>query len=70
MPGRDERASVEIVATQLVRIAEVLELVDGFLRSGDLPQLPDRGGFDTNLVIDLVSFNALALRVHCQGSLR
>jgi hypothetical protein len=78
-----EEATVEIDATQLARVAELLALLDGFLRSGtgvadrladylhttgrDRPQPQDGAGYDTNLVIDLVSFTAHALRVHGQG---
>jgi hypothetical protein len=53
--------------------------VNSFLASARMRNLAEttlarncwtRGGLDTNLVIDLVSFNVHALRVHCQGSLR
>jgi hypothetical protein len=33
----------------------------------DRPQPQERAGYDANLVIDLVSFTAHALRVHRQG---
>jgi hypothetical protein len=71
---------VDIDIAQLARVAELL---DGFLRSGngvadrladylhttghDRPHPPDRAGYDANLVIDLVSFTAHALRAHRQG---
>jgi hypothetical protein len=78
-----EEAEVEIDTAQLARVAELLDLLDGFLRSGtgvadrlaDYLHPPDvtarnrrtGPGNDTNLVIDLVSFTAHALRVHGQG---
>lgn len=84
--GCREETTVEIDAAQLARIAELLDLLDGFLRSGngvadrladylhitggDRPQPHERAGYDANLVIDLVSFTAHALRVHPQGSPR
>ena len=77
-----EEATVEIDAAQVADVAQLLHLLDGFLRSGngvaelladylhttgrDRPQQSDRASYDANLVIDLVSFTAHALRVHRQ----
>ena len=72
-----DQATVPIAATQLAHIAELLDLLDGFLRTGNgvahslrdylhttKAEHPERAGYDTNLVIDLVSFTAHTLRTH------
>jgi len=77
-----KEATVDIDTAQLARVAELLDLLDGFLRCGngvtdrladylhgtglDHPQPQDRAYYDANLVIDLVSFTAHALRDHRQ----
>lgn len=72
-----EQATTVIAATQLTRAAELLDLLDGFLRTGNdvadslrdyldttTADHPDRPGYDANLVIDLVGLTAHALRNH------
>jgi len=75
-----EQATVEINANQLARIAELLDVLDGFLRHAngiadqladylhatghDHPQPPHWASYDANLLIDQVSFTAHALRAH------
>ena len=69
-----------INAAQLADIAELLDLLDGFLRHADgiadrladylhatgrdHPQPPHWAGYNANLLIDQVSFTAHALRAH------
>jgi hypothetical protein len=73
-PGFPEQTTIEINANQLARIAELLDVLDGFLRhgnavgdhladhlhatGGDHPQPPHRAGYNANLLIDQVSFTA------------
>lgn len=75
-----EQATVEISANQLARIAELLDVLDGFLRHGNTvgdhladylratgrghPQPPHGASYNANLLIDQVSFTAHALRAH------
>jgi hypothetical protein len=74
-PNCPDQATVAINANQLARIAELLDVLDGFLRhantvsnhladylhaTGCGPR--DRAGYDANLLIDQVSFTAHALR--------
>ena len=75
-----EQATVEINANQLADIAELLDLLDGFLRRADgiadrladylhaigrdHPQPPHWTGYNANLLIDQVSFTAHALRAN------
>ena len=67
MIHRPEQATTAIAATQLTRAADLLDLLDGFLRTGNgvadrlryhldttTADHPDRPGYDANLVIDLV----------------
>lgn len=84
-PDCPEQAIIEINANQLARIAELLNVLDGFLRSDngvadrladylrvtgrDHPQPPHWARYDTNLLIDQVSFTAHALRAHRQEPL-
>jgi hypothetical protein len=79
-PDCPEQATVEINANQLAHIAELLDLLDGFLRHGntvgdhladylrdtgrDHPQPPHWASYDANLLIDQVSFTAHNLRAH------
>jgi hypothetical protein len=68
-----------ISSTQLADIAELLHIIDGFLRHAgisdhladylhttglDHPQLPHQAGYNANLLIDQVSLNAHTLRTH------
>jgi hypothetical protein len=77
-----DQATVEINATQLTRVAELLDVLDGFLRSdnGVADHLadhlhaarhnhPHRTDYDASLLIDQVSFTAHALRAHRQEPL-
>ena len=73
-------ATVGINATQLAHIAELLDILDGFLRRADgivdrladylhatgrdHPQPPNWAGYNANLLIDQVSFAAHSLRAH------
>jgi hypothetical protein len=74
-----EQATVEINAAELAHVAELLDLLDGFLRSGNCiadhltdflqktardprTTAPPGANYNANLVIDLVSFTAHALR--------
>jgi hypothetical protein len=75
-----QQATVEINANQLTDIAELLDLLDGFLRRADgiadrladylhatrraHPQPPHWTGYNENLLIDQVSFTAHALRAN------
>ena len=75
-----QQATTPINTSQLTDIAELLDILDGFLRHGDdiadrladylhttgrdHPQPPDGASYSANLLIDQVSFNAHALRVH------
>jgi len=75
-----DRAAILINAGQLSDIAELLTILDGFLRHADgianrladylhatgrdRPQPPDGTSYDTNLLIDQVSFTAHNLRAH------
>ena len=75
-----DRAAIPISAAQLAHIAELLDILDGFLRCGDdianrlahylhatgrgHPQPPDWAGYTANLLIDQVSFTAHTLRAH------
>jgi hypothetical protein len=82
IPGKgqqpdSDQATISINAAQLARIAELLDILDGFLRHADgvanrladylhatgrdRPQPPDWAGYDANLLIDQVSFTAHAL---------
>jgi hypothetical protein len=74
------QATTPINTNQLADIAELLDILDGFLRHAhdianrladylhttgrDHPQLPDGASYNANLLIDQVSFTAHALRVH------
>jgi hypothetical protein len=65
-------------AAELARVVELLDLLDGFLRSGngisdrladylhatgrDRSHPQDCAGYDANVVIDLVSFTSYGLR--------
>lgn len=85
-PDCPDQATVEINANQLARIAELLDVLDGFLRhtntvgdhladylratGRDHPQPPHGASYDTNLLIDQVSFTAHALRAHRQQPLQ
>ncbi|UQX13636.1 hypothetical protein [Candidatus Mycobacterium methanotrophicum] len=78
-PGPD-RTAIPINAAQLCDIAELLTILDGFLRHADgianrladylhatgrdRPQLPDGTAYNANLLIDQVSFTAHNLRAH------
>ena len=81
-PDCPDQATVDINANQLERIAELLDVLDGFLRSGNgmaarladhlhaaRHNHPHRTGYDANLIIDQVSFTAHALRAHRQQPL-
>jgi hypothetical protein len=76
--GSSKEATVEIDTAQLAAVAELLHLLDGFLRSGNgvaerladylratgnrHPQLQDLAGCDANLLVDLLSFTSYGLR--------
>ncbi|UQX09454.1 hypothetical protein [Candidatus Mycobacterium methanotrophicum] len=80
-----DQDAVEINATQLARIAELLDTLDGFLchadgvadrladylraTGRDRAQPPHGASYDANLLIDQVSFTAHALRAHRQQPL-
>ena len=84
-PDCPEQTTVEINANQLARIAELLNVLDGFLRhtntigdhladylratGRDKPQPPHGASYDANLFIDQVSFTAHTLRAHRQQPL-
>lgn len=75
-----DRAAIPIDSGQVSDIAELLNILDGFLRHADgianhladylhatgrdRPQPPDWTSYDTNLLIDQVSFTAHNLRAH------
>lgn len=77
---RPARASVPINAAQLAQIADLFNILDGFLRHADgiadhlsdylhatghdRPQTPNWTSYDAGLVIDLVSFTAHNLCTH------
>jgi hypothetical protein len=76
-PDCPEQATVEINANELARIAELLDVLDGFLRHGNTvgdhladylrattDNHPHRTSYDANLLIDQVSFTAHNLRAH------
>ena len=81
-----EQAATPINTTQLAHIAELLDVLDGFLRRGDgiadrltdylhatgsdKPQPPNWAGYSANLLIDHVSFTAHSLRVHLREPLQ
>jgi hypothetical protein len=74
MPAPDHRQSPTTVsADELTRIAELLAIIDGFLRSHQIPELlaqhlhdigVDHPGYDAALLIDQISFTAHALRAY------
>jgi hypothetical protein len=75
-----DRTAIPISAAQLAHIAELLDILDGFLRRADgiadrladylhatgrdQPQPPDWAGYNADLLIDQVSFTAHNLRAH------
>jgi hypothetical protein len=75
-----DRTALPINAAQLCDIAELLNILDGFLRHGDdianrltdylhatgydRPQPPDGTSYNANLLIDQLSFTAHNLRAH------
>ena len=75
-----DQAMTAINAAQLADIAELLDMLDGFLRRADgiadrladylratgrdHPQPPHWAGYNANLLIDQVSFTAHALRTN------
>ena len=77
-----DQTTTPINTAQLARIAELLNMLDGFLRHADgiADHLADylqttagashRARYDANLLIDQVSFTAHALRVHRQEPLQ
>lgn len=74
MPASDHRhSSTTVSPDELVRIAELLAIIDGFLRSRPTPDLlaqhlhnigSDHPRYDAALLIDQISFTAHALRTH------
>jgi hypothetical protein len=80
------QATMPINAAQLARVAELLDILDGFLRRGDgiadrladylhatgrdHPQPPNWAGYNANLLIDQVSFTAHSLRARRREPLR
>lgn len=74
------RTTIPISSAQLSDIAELLDILDGFLRRADgianrladylhatgrgHPQPPDGTSYNANLLIDQVSFTAHNLRAH------
>ncbi len=80
------QATTPINTTQLADVAEILHLLDGFLRHADgvadhltaylhatgrdHPQPRNRISYDANLLIDQISFTAYALRAHRQQPLQ
>lgn len=78
IPDCPDRTTVELSTAELARVAELFDLIDGFLRCGngvtdrltdylhtsgrDHPRPQDQTSYDANLVIDLVSFTAHSLR--------
>jgi hypothetical protein len=85
-PDCPEQATAEINANQLARIAELLDVLDGFLRhtntigdhladylhatGRDNPQPPHCAGYNANLPIDQVSITAHTIRAHRQQRAR
>jgi hypothetical protein len=81
-----QQATTAINTAQLDRIAELLDILDGFLRHADgvadrlaeylhatgrdQPRPRDWAGYNANLLIDQVSFNAHSLRAHRRESLQ
>jgi hypothetical protein len=81
----NQQAITPINTNQLADIAELLDILDGFLRhtndiadrladylhttGRDHPQLPDGASYNANLLIDQVSFTAHALHTHRQEPL-
>ena len=72
-PQWARRAAPTISTDELVRIAELLATIDGFLRSHPVPELlaryvhdvgSDHPGYDAALLIDQISFTAHALRAY------
>jgi len=75
-----QQPTTPINTDQLADIAELLDILDGFLRHGDEiadcladylhttgrdhPQPPDGASYNANLLIDQVSFTAHALHAH------
>ena len=73
-----ENDTTPINTHQLANIAELLTLLDGFLRHTDIiadhlahylhatrrNQPPNRARYDANLLIDQISFTAHSLRAH------
>ncbi len=75
-----DRTAIPISAAQLAHIAELLDILDGFLRRADgiadqladylhatgrnHPQPPHQASYNANLLIDQVSFTAHSLRAH------
>jgi hypothetical protein len=75
-----QQATTPISTAQLADIAELLDILDGFLRhtdditnrladylhttGRDHPQLPGGASYSANLLIDQVSFTAHSLRIH------
>ena len=73
-----DQVTIPINTNQLAHLAELLDILDGFLRHAggiayqladylhatgrDHPQHPDR--YDANLLIDQVSFTAHSMRAH------
>jgi hypothetical protein len=85
MLDHPDQAMTAINANHIARIAELLDVLDGFLRRSDgiadrladylratgrdHPQPPHRASYDANLLIDQVNFTAHALRAHRQQPL-
>jgi hypothetical protein len=75
-----DQTVIPINAAQLAYIAELLDILDGFLRRADgitddladylhatgrdQPQPPNWAGYNANLLIDQVSLTAHSLRAH------
>jgi len=75
-----DQAATPINTALLARIAELLDIADGFLRHADdiadrladylhttgrdHPQPPDGASYNANLLIDQISFTAHSLRAH------
>lgn len=83
MPDCPDQATVEINANQLARIAELFDVLDGFLRSdNDITDRladhlhlarghhPHHSRYDANLLIDQVSFTAHNLATHLPNPLK
>lgn len=72
-PRQPRPTATTISSDELVGIAKLLVIIDGFLRSNSVPNLladylgaigADHPGYDAALLIDQVSFTARALRRH------